>query len=346
VNVVRFAGAVLGVTAALAMVGSAASCRRPGSHAGGQTATLTIDGSSTVYPILSALADDFGQSNPGVELIVDKSGTGSGMRKFCRGEIEVAAASRPISASEQTALQTAGIPFIELPFAFDGVSVIVSADNRFVRSITLPELRRAWREGSNVQLWSDIDPAWPKQRIQFFGPTDNHGTYDYFADALLSPGDAMRSDVQMNQEYNAIVEAVADNPYALGYVGLSYYDNNRDKVRALGIDTGSGPVVPSQESVLSGRYRKLSRPLLLYVSKTALEQRPELRRFLQFALSAKGITDIREARYVALPEATLAIVRDRLAKATTGTVFNRQPPFLTVEEITRLEKDALEKAAK
>jgi phosphate transport system substrate-binding protein len=320
------------VTAAFAVGAFIASCRHSR-----QRSTITIDGSSTVYPILSALADDFYQSDPNVDLIVNKSGTGSGMRKFCRGEIDVAAASRPISPSESLALRKAGIAFVELPFAYDGVSVIVSVENRFAKSITLSELRSAWRYGSSVQLWSDIDPSWPHHKIDFFGPTDNHGTYDYFADALASPGGAMRSDVQMNQEYNAIVQAVADDPYGLGYVGLSYFDYNLDKVRALGVDAGAGPVQPSHETVSNGLYRELSRPLLLYASQQALDERPELKRFLEFALSDKGKADIDEARYVGLPEFALQIVRRRLAQEKLGTVFARQPPFLTVKELTLLE---------
>ena len=329
--------AFLRVAAALGPACLLISCRHGGGLSERQKSTLTIDGSSTVYPILSALADDFAESDPNVDLIVDKSGTGSGMRKFCRGETDVAAASRPISPSELLACRSAGIDLVELPFAYDGVSVIVSVENSFAKTLTIQQLRTAWREGSTVQFWSDIDPSWPHQKIEFFGPTDNHGTYDYFADALLSSTGAMRSDVQMNQEYNAIVQAVADSPYALGYVGMSYYENNRDKVRAVGIDTGSGPVLPSQLSVSKGLYRELSRPLILYTSRRALHDRPDLKQFLGFGLSAKGVADIEDAHYVALPEATLKIVRQHLSEEKTGTIFSRQSPFLTVDQLTQLE---------
>lgn len=298
---------------------------------------IRLDGSSTAYPIVSALADDFSRSRPGVDLTVNKSGTGSGVQKFERGELDIAAASRPISPAEDDALRRAGVQFIEVPFAYDGVSVIVSLKNRFAQSMTLAELRRAWQVGSAVHYWSDIRPGWPREKIDFYGPTDNHGTFDYFSDAMTSRGGAMRTDIEMNQEYNAIVQAVADDPHGIGYVGLSYYADNRDKVRAVAIDCGQGPVLPSRDTVSNGTYRELSRPLFLYVSKKAMDARPVVREFVEFALSSQGANDVAEAHYVPLPVQTLDVVRLHVKQERTGTLFDREPPTISVAEVTRHE---------
>lgn len=326
------------ITAALfTQMLSICSCGRANADAAADRMKMRIDGSSTAYPIMSALADDFHRANPGADITVNKSGTGSGMQKFERGEIDIAAASRPILPSEAEALRRAGVEFIEVPIAYDGVSVIVSLRNPFVRSMSLGDLRRAWRVDSPVRFWSDIDRSWPHERVDFYGPTDNHGTYDYFADAIKSKDGAMRTDVQMNQEYNAIVQAVADDPAGIGYVGLSYYADNRDKVRAIGIDSGSGAIAPSQESVADGTYRELSRPLFLYVGRRAMEAHPVIRDFVEFALSAKGSSDVAEAHYVPLPVQALSVVKQRFEAQRTGSLFVHEAPTISVADMMQRE---------
>lgn len=297
---------------------------------------LVIDGSSTAYPIVSAVADDFSKRNPGLTVIVNKSGTGSGMQKFLRGEIDIAAASRPVDAREAQALRAANLPFLEIPFAYDGVSVIVSRKNTWVDRMSLKELQNAWKQTSAVAKWSDIRSGWPSQPIDFYGPTDNHGTYEYFSEAMAPGSASLRRDVQTNQEYNAIVQAIADDRNGIGYVGLSYFAYNQDKVRAVPIDFGNGYVSPTPETIRDDRYRVLSRPLFLYVSKAAYDSRPDIRHFVEFVLSASGEDDVAETHYVKLPMEALSAVRRHVAAEKVGSVME-PGRALTVSRLAQLE---------
>lgn len=303
----RFASRLLVLFATLA----SAACRsRPA------PAVLTVDGSTTTYPIVSAIGEDYGRREPDVEVVVNRSGTGSGFQKFTRGELDIATASRRIKPEEELALRRAGIDYLELPIAYDGVSVIVNPANSWASGLTLEQLRRAWAPGSLVKTWRDLDPRFPDEPIDFYGPTDNHGTFEYFTEMVLGRTDDIRADYVPNPEYTAIIQAIAGDRNGIAFVGYSYYDTNRDQVKALPING----VAPTAATIRSGRYRPLSRPLFLYVSRAALQRKPCVRRFLEFATGRNGIDDITEARYVALPAATYGVLRRRVAAEFKGGV--------------------------
>jgi len=294
---------------------------------------LTIDGSTTVYPIVQAMAEDFGKDNPDAKPTVNKAGTGSGFQKFTRGEIDIATASRPIEAKEDAELKTKGIDYIEIPIAYDGVSVVVNPQNTWIDKLTLAELKSAWNSASTVKLWSDIRPSFPKEAIAFHGPTDNHGTYEYFTEAVNGKKNDIRPDCQKDQDYNPIIQAVAGDKNAIAYVGYNYYFDNKDKVKIVPIDAGHGPMIPSAESIANGTYAPLSRPLFLYVSKKAYDTKPQVKAFIQFALSKAGDGDVDESHYVGLPKDLHEAIAKHVADEKTGTLFAGVAPGTKLSDL-------------
>ena len=267
---------------------------------------VVVDGSSTVFPIVNILAEEFGDRNPGVKVVANKCGTGSGFQKFARGEIDVAAASRPIEPREAAALREAGIAYVEIPIAYDGVTVIVNLLNP-VRSMTTRQLGDAWSRAATDD-WGALGGR--PGRIAFYGPTDNHGTHEVFAEAISGRRGELRRDVQTDQDYNVVVRSVADDRNGMGYVGFDYYSENRDRIKAVAVDG----VLPTEASIADGAYKRLARPLYLYVSRRAL-RRPEVRAFLTYALGPGGRAAVVEARYVPLPPQALEASRRRVAAA-------------------------------
>ena len=292
----------------------------------GTGGSLAIDGSTTVFPIAEVLAEDFSKENPSAFSTVNGSGTGSGFQKFQRGEIDIAAASRPIEPKEDAALRAKGIEYIEVPIAYDGISVVVNPENAWIDKLTVAELKKAWNSNSAVQLWSDIRAGFPSEKIAFHGPTDNHGTYEYFTTAIDGKNGDIREDCQKDQEYPPIIQAVAGDRDAIAYVGFNYYDQNRDKVKVVPIDSGRGPMVPTTETISNGTYTPLSRPLFLYVSKKSYDSKPEVKAFIQFALSPKGESDVKESSYVVLPKELHDAVARHVAAEKTGTLFKGFKP--------------------
>jgi phosphate transport system substrate-binding protein len=275
--------------------------------------SVNIDGSTTVYPIAQIMGEDFGGANSGVKVSVNKAGTGSGFQKFMRGEIDIATASRPIEDKEIEEAKKAGIEYVEVPIAFDGVTVIVNPANSYAVDWTPELLKKAWMDGSTVSKWSDLNPQWPGEAIQFHGPTENHGTYEYFTEAVNGKKNSIRRGYQPDQEYTSIVQAVAGEKNAIGFVGFNYYEENKDKVKAAKI----AGIEPSADSILSGSY-KLSRPLFLYVSKKAYA-RPEVKAFLDYALSDEGLAAVEEAKYVKLPAEMYGKIREHTTAGTAGS---------------------------
>jgi len=298
-----------------------------------ETGPLVIDGSTTVFPIAQAMAEDFGQDNSSVKLSVNKAGTGSGFQKFVRGEIDVATASRPIEPKEDADLKAKGIDYIEIPIAYDGVSVIVNPQNAWVDKLTTDELKKAWGSTSTVKLWSDIRPSFPKDAIAFHGPTDNHGTYEYFTEAINKKKNDIRPDCQKDQEYNSIIQAVAGDKNAIAYVGFNYYETNKDKVKIVPVDSGKGPMIPSEATIANGTYSPLSRPLFLYVSKKAYDTKPQVKAFIQFALSDKGDKDVKESFYVVLPKDLHDAVVKHVNDEKTGTLFAGVTPGTKLSDL-------------
>jgi phosphate transport system substrate-binding protein len=245
--------------------------------------TVRIDGSSTVGPYATAAAERFRGGNPNVRITVGVSGTGGGFERFCRGETDVSNASRPIKDEERQACESKGIDFVELQVANDALTVVVNRDNDWVDCMTVAQLKKIWDRGSNVRSWSDVDPSWPDDRIRLFGAGTDSGTFDYFTDAINGEEGRSRSDYSASEDDNVTVQGVSGDKGALGYFGLSYYEQNKDRLKAVAIDGGEGCVEPTVENAQTGRYKPLSRPLLMYVKKDALG-RPEVKAFLEFVL--------------------------------------------------------------
>ena len=251
-----------------------------------QDKIVKIDGSSTVYPITLAVAEDFQKANTGVKVTVAFAGTGGGFKKFCNGETDMNDASRPIKADdagEGVACKAKKIDYLELGVATDALSVVVNKDNDWVKCLTKDQLKKIWDQGSTVSKWSDIDPKFPGQPIKLFGPGADSGTFDYFTEAINGKAKQSRSDYTQSEDDNALVTGVAGDTYALGYFGFAYLEENLDKIKAVDIDGGAGCVAPSAESVNGGTYKPLARPLFIYPSKSALK-RPEFAAFVQFYL--------------------------------------------------------------
>jgi phosphate transport system substrate-binding protein len=279
----------------LITISACSSAASPGASVAGSTAspgaaplsgTITIDGSSTVYPITLAVAEDFQKANTGVKVTVAFAGTGGGFKKFCNGETDMNDASRPIKADdagEGVACKSKNIEYLELGIATDALSVVVNKDNDWAKCLTKDQLKKIWDQGSTVSKWSDIDAKFPAQPIKLFGPGADSGTFDYFTEAINGKAKQSRSDYTQSEDDNALVTGVAGDKYALGYFGFAYLEENLDKIKAVDIDGGAGCIAPSAESVNGGTYKPLARPLFIYPSKSALK-RPEFAAFVQFYL--------------------------------------------------------------
>lgn len=299
---------------------------------------IVIDGSTTVFPVAQAMAEDFKAEHPEANPSVNKSGTGSGFQKFSRGEIDIATASRPIERKEDAELRIKGIAYIEIPIAYDGVSLVVNPQNSWVDHLSMAELKRAWSSASTVKLWSDIRTGFPQSPIVFHGPTDNHGTYEYFTEAVNGKKDDLRADCQKDQDYNPIIQAVAGDKNAMAYVGFNYYMENQDKVKIVPIDSGNGPITPSESTIADGKYAPLSRPLFLYVNKASYDTKPQVQAFVKFALSGKGDADVRESRYVVLPRELHDAVAKHVEQELAGTMFARVVPGTRLKDLyTRVQ---------
>uniref|UniRef100_A0A7V4A089 Phosphate-binding protein n=1 Tax=Thermus tengchongensis TaxID=1214928 RepID=A0A7V4A089_9DEIN len=293
--------------------------------AGTAMAQIRADGSSTVYPITQAVAEEFVTRNPQVRISVAFSGTGAGFSKFCRGETDISNASRPIRKSEMEACQKAGIQFVEIPIAFDALTVMVNRQNTWAQCLTTAQLRSIWEPNAKVNFWKDLNPAWPNRRIVLFGPGTDSGTFDYFTEAIMGRAGSSRKDYFPSEDDNVILRGVIGNPYAMAYVGYAYYEENKDKVRALAINGGRGCVAPSRETVLNGTYIPLSRPLFIYVNAKSLE-RKEVRDFIDFYLSTAARRAIRATGYVELPDEAYRIGQALVARKKLGSFFADLPP--------------------
>ena len=263
--------------------------------------TVEVDGSSTVFPISEAMAEEFGKEARDVRVTVGVSGTGGGFKRFCSGETDINDASRPIRDSEAQACGDAGVEWTELKIAFDGLSVLVNPDNDFVDCLTVEELKRVWEPDSRMKSWNGVRPEFPDQHLSLYGPGTDSGTFDYFTEAVVGKEDASRSDYTASEDDNTLVQGVASDRLALGFFGFAYYEENSDKLKLVAVDGGSGCVLPSAETIRNGTYAPLSRPLFLYVKKAAL-QRPEVASFLRFYLENASLL-VEDVGYVPLPDA-------------------------------------------
>ncbi|MDA1257657.1 MAG: PstS family phosphate ABC transporter substrate-binding protein [Chloroflexi bacterium] len=271
----------------------------------GGAATLSglieIDGSSTVFPISQAVAEEFNKLNRDVQVPVGVSGTGGGFKRFVTGETTISDASRPIKDSEAAEAAENGVEFIELTVAFDGLSVLVHPDNSFVECLTTAELSDIWAAGSDIDRWNEVRAEWPDEEIDLFGPDTESGTFDYFTEEINGETGASRPDYTAAVDDNVLVQGIAGEKGSLGYFGYAYYAENTDKLKLVAVDSGSGCVLPTNETIADGSYSPLSRPLLIYVNTSDL-QKPEVRALIDFYID-NAAELAAEVGYVALPEA-------------------------------------------
>lgn len=279
---------------------------------------VQIDGSSTVFPISQAVAEEFMTANEGVQVTVGTSGTGGGFKKFIAGETDINDASRPIKDSEAEKLKEAGIEFLELKVAIDGLSVIVNPENDFVDSLSTDQLEAIWEPDSKVSKWSDVNPAWPGEDIKLYGPDTDSGTFDYFTDEICGEEGKCRADYTPSADDNVLVRGVAGDKFSLGYFGYAYYLENKDKLKIVGVADGADadPVVPDSSTIKSGKYTPLSRPLFIYVRVDALKEKPEVKAFLDYYLSDEGQELAKGVGYIPLDSETLEATRKQVADAT------------------------------
>jgi phosphate transport system substrate-binding protein len=300
---------------------------------------IKIDGSSTVFPIMEAVAEEFQISKRGkVRVTVGIAGTGGGFKKFCRGETDVSNASRPILAEEMAACKAAGVKYIELPVAFDALTVVVNPKNTWAKTLTMAELKKIWEPAAQGRItrWSQVRAGFPNQPLMLFGPGADSGTFDYFTEAVNGKSKLTRGDYTASEDDNTLVQGVENNKNALGYFGYAYYVNHKDKMTAVGISAGKVPVLPSEANVINGTYTPLSRPLFIYVRDTSAA-RPEVAEFVKFILS-KGGPLVREVGYVALPPASYAIAQKHFDTRRYGTVFGGKPEVgITIDELLKRE---------
>ncbi|MEK6238995.1 MAG: PstS family phosphate ABC transporter substrate-binding protein [Planctomycetales bacterium] len=279
-----------------------ACCGASGCGASG-VGEVNVDGSSTVFPITEAVAEEFQKEAPRIRVTVGVSGTGGGFKKMIAGEIDLCDASRGIKDVERDACAELGVEFVELTVAFDGLTVVVHAENDWVDSMTVEQLRELWRSESAIKKWSDLNPEWPSEEIRLYGPGTDSGTFDYFTKAICGEEGASRADYTRSEDDNILVRGISADRHALGYFGFAYYVQNKDKLKVLGIDGGDGPVKPSVETVGDGTYRPLSRSLFVYLAKPSLK-RPAVSQFVAFYLDHVQALS-REVGYIALPDDVL-----------------------------------------
>ena len=285
---------------------------------------VKIDGSSTVFPITEAVAEEFQKAKKGtVQVTVGISGTGGGFKKFCRGEIDVSNASRPILDKEMADCKAAGIKYIELPVAFDALTLVMNPKNSFLKQITAAELKTMWEPAAQGKIlkWNQVNPAWPDTGLKLFGPGADSGTFDYFTEAIVGKSKSSRGDFTASEDDNVLVQGVSRDAGALGYFGFAYYLENKDKLKAVPVvnpKTGKA-VEPSLEAVISGDYQPLSRPIFIYVNAASVNK-PEVKEFIEFYLkNAAELT--KEVKYVPLTDADYKHALENFTKKKTGTAF-------------------------
>lgn len=302
--------------------------------------TIKIDGSSTVFPVAEAVAEEFQIAKRGkVRVTVGIAGTGGGFKRFCRGETDISNASRPILKEEMDACRAAGVRYIELPVAFDALTVVVNPQNTWVKNLTPADLKKMWEPSAQGRItrWNQVRPEWPDAPLMLFGPGADSGTFDYFTEAVTGKSKASRGDFTASEDDNVLVQGVENNRNALGYFGYAYYIAHKDKMRAVAIQNSAGKaVLPSIEAVIDGSYEPLSRPLFIYVREAAA-QRPEVREFIDFYLT-EGAELAKEVGYVPLPEKAYQLARKHFSERKLGSVFGGVPEVgVTIEALLARE---------
>jgi phosphate transport system substrate-binding protein len=310
--------------------------------ASAQVNTISIDGSSTVFPVAEALAEEFQKLKKGaVRVTVGVSGTGGGFKKFCRGETHISNGSRPILRSEMDECAKNGITFIEMPIAFDALTVAVSPKNDFLECISIAQLKKMWEPAAQgkVMNFSDIDPKWPNRKMSLFGAGADSGTFDYFTEAVNGKAKSTRADFTASEDDNVLVQGIERDANSLGYIPYAYYEPHKSQLKAVAIDEGKGKgcVKPSLEAVTAGTYNPLARPLFIYVSTKAAEL-PHVKEYIEFAMT-KGAPLVKEVKYLPLPDAAYATALKHFRDGRKGSVFGGVPEVgVSVDDL--MKRDA------
>jgi len=323
---------VLGISAVIGAMLTTASIAAPDK-------IVKIDGSSTVFPITEAVAEDFQKAMKGaVKVTVGISGTGGGFKKFCRGEIDIVDASRPILEKEMADCKAAAVQYVEMPVAFDALTVVVNPKNNWSNIITVAELKKMWEPAAQAKVtrWNQINPAWPDEPIKLYGAGADSGTFDYFTEAIVGKAKSSRGDFTASEDDNVLVQGVASDKNGLGFFGFAYYVENQKKLKAVAIDAGKGPVIPSAKTVEDGTYQPLSRPIFIYVNVKSAEK-PEVREFVEFYMK-NAVALVKEVKFFSLPAQAYTTNLEHLNKKKVGTVFGGKPEVgLRIEEVLKRE---------
>ncbi|MFP5274354.1 PstS family phosphate ABC transporter substrate-binding protein [Coleofasciculus sp.] len=302
---------------------------------------IQIDGSSTVYPITKTVAEAFNaMTKAPVNVTVGFSGTGGGFNKFCAGETDINNASRPIQTDEMAACKQAGVAYIELPVAFDAITVVVNPENDWVESLTVAELQKIWEPEAQRQItqWNQVRESFPQKPLTLYAPGTDSGTFDYFTEAIVGEAGSSRSDYTASEDDEILAQAVNQDPNALGYFGLAYYETHQDTLNAIAVDSGNGAVLPSRQTVEAATYQPLTRPLFIYVNAAAAQKNPALQEFVAFYLeNAPEI--VSSVGYIPLPEEGYHLANVHFFQNKVGTVFDGKSEFnLTIGELLRKQK--------
>ena len=302
--------------------------------------TVRIDGSSTVYPITEAVAEEFQKAHPGTKVTIGVSGTGGGFKKFVRGETDISNASRPIKEAEIKQAADAGIGFVEVPVAFDALTVVVNPSNDWAKELTVTDLKKIWAPEAQgtVKSWRDVRPEWPDVPLKLYGPGGDSGTFEYFTEAVVGKAKSSRGDYTASEDDNVLVQGVSGDKGGLGYFGYAYYAENRDKVRAVPIVNRAGTaVMPSPEAVKDGTYNPLARPIFIYVADKSLTGNANVRKFVDFYLD-NAADLVAEVKYVPLPDEAYESLARRVEAGTTGSVFGgKEQVGMTIEQLVSAE---------
>lgn len=297
--------------------------------------TVKIDGSSTVYPISEAIAEDFQKAKKGAARVtVGVSGTGGGFKRFCSGDTDISNASRPIKASEREQCKKAGINFIELPVAYDALAVVVNKSNTWANNLTTAELKKIWEPGAKGKItnWNQVRSGFPNAPLKLYAPGADSGTFDYFTEAINGKSKASRTDFTPSEDDNVLVQGVSRDKNALSYFGYAYYDANKSKLKLVSVNG----VTPSRQTVENGKYQPLARPMFIYVNAKAA-QRPEVKQFVEYYLT-NGAKAAQSVRYVPLPAKAYTSALSNFRKPKLGTVFvGKSEVGLTIDELLKLE---------
>lgn len=299
---------------------------------------INVDGSSTVFPITEAMAEEFGYATNGnVRITVGVSGTGGGFSKFCAGEIHISNASRPIKQSEVDLCAEGGVEYVEIPVAIDGLSVMVNPSNDFVQCMTVDELHAIWRPEAEevITKWNQVRPEWPDQDIGLYAPGVDSGTFDYFTETVNGESQSSRADFLPSEDDNVLVTGISGDRGSLGYFGYAYYAENADRLKLVAIDGGDGCILPTNETINNGSYSPLSRPVFIYVSAASISE-PHIEAFVEYYLDAANRAFISETGYIPFPDGIYGLALAKFRNGVTGPAFGGEARLSgTVEEVLR-----------